>query len=1101
MSLNVAHHLPTKPSEPSATADLRRPKRQPAGGRKSKQQRDNIENAPSPTLPTASLANLPIQKQSTKIRKRLLTDNLPSPCTNDHLSTKRHKVLLEDPSTQNVTPLHRTLSDKSSYLNQASTPDVSTDRKDSPSKAQSTLPNWRKEPQLKRSGSESDDADDEDDANALRSGSKDQVLSTNSRASETDATSIQSTKGGPPLGLINVAFESSPTKSLPLRSRDDDPFGSDTTLTSPEDDSEDEPESDRSIVEGTPQPPAVSKPEATPEVSPLQIIPAPEMSPVKRKPGRPRKNPLPSSPVSPTLRTRHEKNGNDTLASLPQASFIKISQKAGSLKLLRLSTSTKQSASKTTGSLMARIIEGKKLSEDNNSAELSDSSDDTDLISFAKFSVKNSCDDQTDSKACLMGKVEEGSVAADSITPTPTSSEPLLAGTQSPSKPKEYVFATPTLPLPRSTHGTRSGGSRPTPLKLTPTHSASARHTIGKQSYPRSSLRSIPRPRLFQTCLDIMTQSDPSPHRSNVQTIKLILKHALEQGMRKVRESTESSEQALNKSPKVDTSSLQIQAWSCVIGNGKGLFPGSTRKQEEQQRVNERQTIVAEAYRSLKLPPPPENWDKSSKVLAAGLSLGSSPSSNAADDGNAQRWSNVMDDALDHLSRRHGCEYCRKTYRNRNGLMYHMERCTMAQLQTSISTDLDGDSTASETEDQRKARCPKPSGRETNKNVNEAANVEEEDEEGIIMCVCGSKEDEGAMVQCDDCKVWLHIDCLDLTEEEIPEEYFCPPCMGQPTPSTGGKSFRHIPKSTKRKSEDRKVGRPRRRSRSEDSLSDFNNKGSASNRPEFSHGSESDSDEADSMVTDDDSEPSAEGLVSPQVVLNHNWEQGSGDAASDLGYDSEYMTSLFGVQSARTIFRQSRAPALMLDGSSSQESQAELSNPLLSSDPGFDDENGDVFHAIASTDLSGMGLELGTETDMSFPESQSFDYLPSSAGSLFEPEYSASDRGTPDQLLASEDTIDSDGLRTPVDLQHGASHIDLWVTHDLESFVEETAAVFDLDCSQSMMAELKNDPYCSRLDQCPAINMVDWLSEDATHHDDFDLNVLIDLEAVSLSDK
>ncbi|KAG0003243.1 hypothetical protein BGZ80_002172 [Entomortierella chlamydospora] len=1090
MSLNVAHHLPTKPSEPSASADsLRRPKRQPAGGRKSKQQRDNIENAPSPTLPTASLANLPIQKQSTKIRKRLLTDNLPNPCTNDHLSTKRHKVLLEDPSIQNVTPLHRTLSDKSSYLNQASTSDISTDRKDSPSKAQSALPSWRKESQLKRSGSESDDADDEDDANAVRSGAKDQVLSTNSKASETDATSIQTTDG-PPLGLINVEFESSPTNNLSLRSRDDDPFGSDTTLTSPEDDSEDEPESDRSIVEGSPQPPAVPQPEATPEVIPSQIIPAPETSPVKRKPGRPRKNPLPSSPVSPMLRTRHEKSGNDTLASLPQAPFIKNSQKASSIKSLRLSTSTKQSASKTAGSLMARIIEGKRLSGDNNDAELSDSSDDTDLISFANFSVKNSCDDQIESKACLTPKVEQGSVTTNSITPTPISTEPLLVGARSPSKPKDYVFATPTLPLPRSIHATRSGGSRPTPLKSTLTHSASERHTIGKQNYPRSTLRNIPRPRLFQTCLDIMTQSEPSPHRSNVQTIKLILKHALEQGMRKVRESTELKEQVLNKVPKVDTSSLQIQAWSCVIGNGKGLFPGSTRKQEEQQRVNERQTIVAEAYRSLKLPPPPENWDKSSKVLAAGLSFGSSPSSNAADDGNAQRWSNVMDDALDHLSRRHGCEYCRKTYRNRNGLMYHMERCTMAQLQTSISTDLDGDSTASETEDQRKARCPKPSGRETNRNVNEAANVEDEDEEGIIMCVCGSKEDEGAMVQCDDCKVWLHIDCLDLTEEEIPEEYFCPPCMGQPTPSTGGKSFRHIPKSAKRKSEDRKVGRPRHRSRSEDSL-EYNNKGSVSSRLGFSHGSESDSDEADSMATDDDSEPSAEGLISPQVVLNHNWEQGSGDAANDLGYDPEYMNSLFG---ARTIFRQSRAPALMLDGSSSQESQAELSNPLLSSDPGFNDENGDVFHAIASTDLSGMALEIGTETEMSFPESQPFDYIPSSTGSLFQPEYGASDRGTPDQLLASEDTIDSDGLRTPIDLQHGASHIDLWVTHDLESFVEETAAVFDLDCSQSMMAELKNDQYS-------AVNMADWFNEDATHHDDFDLNVLIDLEAVSLSDK
>ncbi|KAF8970245.1 myeloid lymphoid or mixed-lineage leukemia 5 (trithorax, ) [Entomortierella lignicola] len=1104
MSLNVAHQLPTKPSEPSPAVDIKRSKRQLAGGRKSKQQRDNIENAPSssPLLSTATLANLPIQKQSTKIRKRLLTDNLPSPCTNDHLSTKRHKVLLDDPSTQNATSLHRTLSDKSSYLNQASSLDTNADRKDSPSKTQTTLVNWRKDSQLKHSGSESDDADDEDElsvVDAIRSASLDQTQSVISRASETGAESAQVTDGGPLLGLIDSAFGSSPTEGLPLRSRDDDPFGSDTTLTSPEDDSEDEPENDTFNVEVlTPQSSVLSQPEVVPEASsiptPMQTAtPSPAASPIKRRVGRPRKNPLPS-PTSPTPRARLEKNGYENLV-LPgsQSEQLSLSRKTQSnnfsqkedpSRSLSLSPYNRQGS----GSLMARIIDGKKQSGDND-AELSDSSDDTDLISFVKFSLKiNSSDEDT---KVPIGVVEEASVTTESTRECDkdaASNQPFLAGIQSSSKSEEYVFATPTLPIPRPIHATRSGGSRSTPLKLTLTHSASARRSSGKQNYPRSVLRSIPRPRLFQTCLDIMTQSEPSRHRPNVQSIKLMLKHALEQGMRKVKESSESCEQTLNKLPMLDTSSLQMQAWGCVVGNGKGLFPGSTRKQEEQQRVVERQTIVAEAYRSLSLPPPPENWDKSSKVLAAGLSLGSGSSLNAVNEMNAQRWSNVMDDALDNLSRRHGCEYCRKTYRNRNGLMYHMERCTMAQLQTSISADLDGDSTASETEDQRKARCPKSSRRDTSKFVGgETSNEEEEDEEGIIMCVCGSKEDEGAMVQCDECKVWLHIDCLDLTEEEIPEEYFCPPCMGQPTPSSGGKSFRHVPKSTKRKSEDRKVGRPRRRSRSEDSLS-------ISSRLECSHESESDSDDADS---DDDNEPSAEGLVSPQVVLNHNWEQDNGDPVRDLGYDGEFMSSVFGVQSARTIFRQSRAPALMLDGSSSQESQAELSNPLLSSDQDFDEENRVVFHAIGGSDLSSMGLELGSETDMPFQDSQTFDYLPSSSGSLFESEYGASDSGTPDQLLASEDTIDdSEGLRTPVDLQHGSDDINLWVAHDLEGFVEETAAEFDIDCSQNMMGDPKN-PFNTGLNQYP----VDWLNEDGTHHDDFDLDVLIDLEAVSLSDK
>ncbi|KAF9433574.1 hypothetical protein BGZ76_009257 [Entomortierella beljakovae] len=1093
MSLNVTHQLSGKPNEPPLNTDVKRPVRQLAGGRKGKQQRDNIENAPSPTLPAASF---PAQKQSSRIRKRLMTENLPSPCTNDHLSTKRHKVLFDDPSIQNVTPLHRTLSDKSSYLNRASSHDVTTDRKDSPSKTPQNPSNWKRELQLKRSGSESDDADDEEEV-ALSNDSRSFRIPSQPNFSKVAGN--HTPKSSPLLDMNNSTFESpSPAMRQVLRTCDDDLFGSDTTLTSPEDDSDDELDSYRPKIEVAPRPSPVSESEVADEVVNPQTISTTVSGPLgRRRPGRPRKNPLPTTSSSPILKA--------SSTPLRKASSDNQLRKTGSLKSLSLSSMKKSSPSlRMSGSLMSRIIDGNRFSNDSND-DLSDSSDDAELIQIAKNSRKTVADQpDADALGSLKDIISKGiSALADSVQGCSIGSSQIFDNfqskkTQSLPKSKDCVFATPVLPPPRSTHSTRSSSSRSNPLKmLSKLHSTSSRHSISKQTHPRSMIRGLPRPQLFQTCLDIMSQPVPSREKPNMHTIKLMLKHSLEQGMRKVKESSGSNDQILAKPPML----IKLLSKSKPGAASLEMEKGSTRKQGEQQRMTERQTIVAEAYRSLNLPPPPENWDKSSKAIIANLSLSSNSTTDGTSDTVAKRLSNVMDDALDHLSRRHGCEYCRKTYRNRNGLMYHMERCTMARLQTSISADFDGESTASETEDQRIARRPMSSEQYPGLNVvRDSSNEEEEDEEGVIMCVCGSKEDEGAMVQCDSCKVWLHIDCLNLTEEDIPDEYFCPTCLGLPIPSTGGKSFRHIPNSSKRKSEDRKVGRPRRRSRSDSLSSDFNKKGGRNYKNELSrhgvsHESESESEESDSMATDDDSDLTGEGLVSPQVVLNHDWNQSSGGPNADLGYPNEYI-GLLGIQPAVTIFRQSRAPELMLDGSSSQESQAsqaELSNPLLSSDSNFENENESIFHTISDSNMAGLGLELSSETDMSFPDSQSFNYLPSSTTSLFEPEYVTSDSGTPDQLLASEDTIDSDGLRTPVDLQHGFDHIDMWASHNLESFVEESALDFDINCSHALN-DYKND-------QSSVINVADWFNEESIQPEDFDLNGIIDLEAVSLSDK
>ncbi|KAJ1819953.1 hypothetical protein LPJ60_003486 [Coemansia sp. RSA 2675] len=59
----------------------------------------------------------------------------------------------------------------------------------------------------------------------------------------------------------------------------------------------------------------------------------------------------------------------------------------------------------------------------------------------------------------------------------------------------------------------------------------------------------------------------------------------------------------------------------------------------------------------------------------------------------------------------------------------------------------------------------------------------DEHEQHIIHCVCGPRHDRPVgerddlpMVQCDNCLLWLHIECVGIDEDNLPEEFFCPRC-------------------------------------------------------------------------------------------------------------------------------------------------------------------------------------------------------------------------------------------------------------------------------------------------------------------------------------
>ena len=64
----------------------------------------------------------------------------------------------------------------------------------------------------------------------------------------------------------------------------------------------------------------------------------------------------------------------------------------------------------------------------------------------------------------------------------------------------------------------------------------------------------------------------------------------------------------------------------------------------------------------------------------------------------------------------------------------------------------------------------------------EAEATPEEEEDAIIRCVCGyveeDKNDQRAMICCDNCLAWQHNTCMGLSDDDdmLPEKYYCELC-------------------------------------------------------------------------------------------------------------------------------------------------------------------------------------------------------------------------------------------------------------------------------------------------------------------------------------
>ncbi|XP_073446456.1 PHD finger protein 20-like protein 1 isoform X2 [Dendrobates tinctorius] len=62
----------------------------------------------------------------------------------------------------------------------------------------------------------------------------------------------------------------------------------------------------------------------------------------------------------------------------------------------------------------------------------------------------------------------------------------------------------------------------------------------------------------------------------------------------------------------------------------------------------------------------------------------------------------------------------------------------------------------------------------------EESQDEEEGASEIVRCVCGMDEENGFMIQCEECLCWQHSICMGLLEDSIPEQYICYVCSDPP---------------------------------------------------------------------------------------------------------------------------------------------------------------------------------------------------------------------------------------------------------------------------------------------------------------------------------
>ncbi|KAF8980230.1 hypothetical protein BGZ46_004488 [Entomortierella lignicola] len=96
-------------------------------------------------------------------------------------------------------------------------------------------------------------------------------------------------------------------------------------------------------------------------------------------------------------------------------------------------------------------------------------------------------------------------------------------------------------------------------------------------------------------------------------------------------------------------------------------------------------------------------------------------------------------------------------------------------------------------------------------------NEEDDEDAGVIRCICNYTDDDGFTIQCERCLVWQHAVCVGIVQSNVPDEYLCEQCSPRPVDRKRANEIQRRRNGTlerkKEKSPTRRkpsVGRPRK---------------------------------------------------------------------------------------------------------------------------------------------------------------------------------------------------------------------------------------------------------------------------------------------------